>query len=848
MKKFEIAVALNMMLFSEVASAGQGVTAESDSPVELSELVVISPHIEGSLSLLTDERRNASGVTDALGSEQMARSGDGNAAAALKRVSGLSVMGGKYIYVRGLGERYSSTLFNGAVLPSPEPSRRVVPLDMFPTGILGSVVVRKTYAPNLSSEFGGGVVEMATRTVPEKPAFNLAANIGYSSGTTFAQGQTYKGGGVDWLGFDDGERELPKQIRDAERVTVQTPSNSGGFSPARLEKAGEALPNVYSPNETTLPPDYGFSVMGGRRFALFGAPIGLMSSMMYGNGWENESFFEVDMADPERTGRLEPTKRYDTALTQNKVRTAGIAVVEVGAGDDSKVELISSYLHNARKSVAVASGFDMAEGDDAERRKTRLGWIENSLWTGQLRGSHQLGGEDFPLKWNYTFAQASAFDRARRSYTQEWQNGDWVLRGLPRRIDASLVDKSHNILMDTTLPLYVDDNSKLGLGVGASYLSREREAELRRFKWVGGSGQTWTDAPEKIFTRKNIGPENSQFHIEEDTVNTDRYVASQDVLGVFGSIVYEVGKWTTSVGLRRESFAQSIETMEFHSAEGEKVNTSRKSDSLSPLVSVGLEAWEGVPVRLIYSRTLARPDFKELSPAPFWDDRNDSMTRGYPKLRETIIDNFDFRVERYLSATENYSVGAFFKRFKDPVEVFQTGSLDRAVSFRNAKGASNAGLEVDGRKELGNVLSFLQGFTLSGNYTLIQSRVELGDGKGRSSGYQTSAKRSLQGQSPYVANVALEYEPAKTGLSLTAMYNVSGARITEVGVLGEPDVYEQPAHLVDLVIAQKLLSSTSVKLQLKNLLGADTEYRQGDRLVGREEGDFSLSLGLSGTF
>jgi hypothetical protein len=265
--------------------AGGTVTADATlnpAGLALEEYVVTAPYIAGGVAELSAERRQTDNVVDVIGAEQMARAGDSSAAGALKRVTGLSIVGGKYIYVRGMGERYSATTLNGMFLPSPEPERRVVPLDLFPTGVLGSVVVQKTVSPDVSAEFGGGVVQLRTRGVPEEAFVEVAASVEYVAGTTFTDGLSYDGGGVDWLGVDDGARALPGPVAaEFDRSGLQRcagaialPGRGPCVTQAELDALARTLPNVWQAEPEMLPPGFGLSVAAGDRYDLGPVDLG----------------------------------------------------------------------------------------------------------------------------------------------------------------------------------------------------------------------------------------------------------------------------------------------------------------------------------------------------------------------------------------------------------------------------------------------------------------------------------------------------------------------------------------------------------------------------------------------
>ena len=310
----------------------------------LEDFVVSAPYLEGGVAALVSERRETSSVVDVIGAEQMSQNGDSSAAGALKRVTGLTIVGGKYIYVRGMGERYSSTTLNGMFLPSPEPERRVVPLDMFPTGILSSVVVQKTYSSDQSAEFGGGVVQLRTRRLPEKPFFEASVSTGGRVGTTFARGLTYEGGDHDWLGFDSGARALPSSVKQATDDTAlrlcSIALREGCLAPDDLTALGQAFPATYDASSMDVPLDVGASVSGGYVTRLNGIKFGGVTSVQYDQGWEKDvrtrNTFRIS------AGNLE---RSDGGEVERLVRTVQLSgILELGLDIYKSLKLATTTL------------------------------------------------------------------------------------------------------------------------------------------------------------------------------------------------------------------------------------------------------------------------------------------------------------------------------------------------------------------------------------------------------------------------------------------------------------------------------------------------------------------------
>ncbi|NQY98369.1 MAG: TonB-dependent receptor plug domain-containing protein, partial [Henriciella sp.] len=188
-------------------------------------------------AFIPEPQRQTSQVASFLSAEDLTRQGDANAALALTRLSGLSVVDGQFAYVRGLGDRYSVALLNGSPLPSPEPLRRTVPLDLFPSSMLDGAAVQKTYSANYPGEFGGGLIDLKTVGQPAEDFLNIKVGTGYNTFTTGDTGLFVRGSDTDWSGYDDGLRDLPGPLADL----IATGTNINSLTPEAREAAGESL-------------------------------------------------------------------------------------------------------------------------------------------------------------------------------------------------------------------------------------------------------------------------------------------------------------------------------------------------------------------------------------------------------------------------------------------------------------------------------------------------------------------------------------------------------------------------------------------------------------------------------
>jgi len=835
--------------------AGQSVSVEVElvpAGLALDAFVIRAPRIEGGTSALLDERRTSSAVGDVLGAEQMARSGDSSAASALTRVTGLTLVGGRYIYVRGLGERYSSVLLNGATLPSPEPGRRVVPLDMFPAGILESVVIQKTYSPDMPGEFGGGSIQLRTKNIPTEPIFSFSLSGGYNSVTTFRQGLDYQGSGWDVLGAGAGSRALPDDIREASEVARIAPSDrfctENCYTAEDLEKWGESMDQNWATRERTLPPDLGMSmtVGTGGDSALFGRPAGVLFGGSFANQWDRREFTRGYYAIGANE-ELALQNEYDFVRSENQVNVSGILALGMSPADGHELRATSLVLRRTGDETRVLEGVNAEL--DRQIRATRLRYVERQLLVQQLSGEHEFieGGPRFT--WRYSLARATRIEPDRRQYQYNYDPQDDVYRmsqrsGGNQRIYADLLDRNHDLGGEFALPVgpeVGDDGFRTTLYLGGMFADKRRGSDTRRYAYIGrGDGARDGDLnqlqPGEIFQPENIGPDAYQF--EEVTLPTDNYSASHTLAAVYAKAEIPFTTWfRLMAGARLEHSNQFTTTFPLFASENATTVDSRiKTTDVLPAATATFSPSDKTNIRLGYGRTVSRPDFREMSPAVFVDVVGGRTVTGNPELERATIDNVDARFELYPSAGESLSLGVFYKNFKQPIEGVLVVSSERSSTWENTDGAWLVGVEFDLRKSLEFVTPAMRDFYVAGNVALIESRVTGIGGVG------TNSERAMQGQSPYVINATVGYDNPESNTFATLLYNVYGPRITEAGAFGQPDTYQQPVHALDAVAGLTLDNGLKFGLKFTNLLNYPAVYTMGERETERVVNGWNLAL------
>lgn len=822
--------------------------------LELDEFVVVAPHVKGSLASLIEVRRKASTVADVLGAEQMSKSGDSNAASSLARVTGLTVVDGRFVYIRGLGERYSNVLLNGTSLPSPDPTRRVVQLDLFPAGILESMVIQKSYAPGLPGNFGGGAVNLKTKDIPEEFTAKVTLKTSYEDG----QGRldTYEGGSKDWLGIDDGTRELPQIIRNAtangQRISNNDP-NTVNY--------GLAFKRNYSTTKerTNLPP--GLSLSVGNTLKHRGKKFGFNLAGLYSDrySYDDVSRQSYDVVSSE-SSELTRTGIQENERSRRDINLSGMLNLGVDLGPMADIRANTLVLRKTTDRVEKR----YIRTQDNEFEGTNIEWQERLLLSQIVNGTHQLGSNQKRLlKWRGSLSSAQMDQPDSRYYQVLVDEGQRRFDNQGRsneRVFGLVEDEVREGEISLELPLIETKNFELHTKVGTGVMNKERTSRFQRFKYevdtaaavnITGDPSILGGSPDQICTDEVIRA--GACNLVDTTVPSDRFEAKQELRSFFFDTDTKIyNKLRLNLGMRFEDSRQDITTYE--GSQLVEVQNSLIMKDYLPAAGLTYFLTDSMQIRFGYSETISRPAFKDLNPVGYYDDERDRSVNGNPNLSGTIITNLDARIEWYFGNQENISLGVFDKEFQNPIEEvagsFQNGVLtysEGGFQLANVGNAKVRGFELEFRKNFGFLHPRLQPLALGGNYAYIDSEMQIFE---ELSSQVTNTSRPLQGQSPYVINVNLDYDNKDTGFNATVLFNRFGARIDTVGTDRRPDTYQEPFNQLDFVISQKFGSEdkNKIRFKLQNILNPDAELTMGDEITETYKKGRRASLSFTRTF
>ncbi len=817
-KKYTLTVSYTGYETKEVAEVD--VAATQDNFVEIVLAVNTKSSLEGVTIKATSRRqentnallsfqKNNIALSSGIAADFIRRTPDKNTGEVLRRVSGASIQDNKYVIVRGLSDRYNQAMLNDAPMPSSEPDKKAFSFDIIPSSMIDNIIINKTATPDLPGEFAGGLVQIKTRDIPANNSLSVGFSMGYNSQSTFKDFTSNERNSLDWLGFDNGNRNLPgsipsitgyRSLTDAQKIE-QTKNFSGDVY---TEVTKKALPI------TTFNLSWA-NVSRSKNNASFGTLVSV---------YHRQGMIVYD--DVER-GRFEQVRT--PIFTGNEVQNRFSATTGVLAN--------FTYVKGKHK-ISFKNLFNQLYEDNYySRNLNNTGRLQNvslrssflnqrSLYSGQLEGEHQLTQSGIKLKWSGNFAYNNKtqpdFRTAQYVKSSSDPNGEYEMDDDDtRRFFSELEDFTAGANGSLSIPFTLGGQKHTAKMGGGSTL-RFRHFNSRVFRYRAASASTDITIPyNEAFLPSNINA--NGLYLDEQTQNTDKYFGISALNSGFLMFDNKIGEKVRLIwGLRAEFFEQFLTTRDL-SLKRVVVNT-EKWDFL-PSLNLTYTINQKHQLRLSASQTVARPEFREIAPFQFFDYEQIWGVSGNTELKRTAIYNGDIRYEFYPKAGEVVSLGALVKRFDNPIELrMDPGSNgDRWLfEFANADNALLYGIEAEFRKDLSFISEKLKDLTFVSNLTLLKSKVSLTTEQ--ASGVKTELDRPLYGQSPYLLNAGFQYN--KGQWNGTILYNRIGPRLSLVGDptgAGFYDIYEKPRDLVDMQVSKKILKSKGeLKLTISDLL------------------------------
>lgn len=824
---------------------GGAAAAPADSSVE--EILVSGT----SVSDAVDQARFSESIVDVLNADDFAATGDSSVVQALSRVTGVTTVGDKYVYVRGLGERYSSTLFNGALLPSPDPVRRVLPLDLFPSSTMDQLAVQKTWSANLPAEFSGGSVQLKTRAVPEEREFKLSVSMKTNTETTGKETAWMNGGGADWTGFDDGFRAMPAGLRDIEQNKPLTS--------AERQAIGLTLDRTFDVEQKTLPPGYEIKGSYADRWKTPIGRFGFIVGAQGENDWQHTT--EKRCSTDGRSGCFDSA---GNSLRNNFIRELTVNAIDYSAlgsinWSPATSQLVKATLFWTHLTDNRYDQQDPSFSSEAGRfyRYVNTSWEEQQLISAQVSGSHEIERlAGLLLDWGLTFSRATRDVPDSRFY-------GWFREGEQLYFDESagnartwenLTDDAWDANMEGTLPIHFTQSILSTLKVGGKYFNKQRDSQVMRFRYnfEGNDASPISQLPiDQIFADGNIRPD--FWVLRNGKLDNDDYTAEETLGAGYVQLDNDLGRYLRlSVGGRYEKSQQKTIT----GGIGDN-DASIQTDAFYPGVDVTVHLRDDLQLRGAWSQTVNRPDLREIAEVAFYNPDTGFIYEGNRLIDAAEIMNYDLRLEWYHGTGDSVELAGFYKDLTNPIEeVTLPASLNRR-SWKNADQATLWGVELAIQQSLAPLGRWADDFTVRTNGAYIVSEVT---DDPANAPLATNSKHPLQGQSDWVINFQISHDYLPWDLRNTLAFNVFGKRLSAVGTCparpdgtcepntGDLDEYEQPAPSLDYVMNWGFSlfdQEWNLTLKAKNLLDPNYEWKRGSYTT-REYGMgryFSLDLG-----
>ncbi len=787
---------------------------------ELEEVLVTADALKNSETSVLKIQKNSANIVDGFSGDLIKKNNSSDGTDVLKRMTGVTISEGKYAFVRGVGDRYNNTLLNGASLPSTDPEKKSFSYDIFPANLIENVITAKTFTPDKPADFTGGLVQISTVEFPDKFTSQISISSGFNTRTAFKDYSTYAGGKTDFLGVDDGTRDYPGVI-GSEKVV------RGNYTDPQLQEITSGFANNWNTSLKNAPINGSFKLNVGDKFELGEQDVmGYIASFSYANAFvttqKQKNFYDFSGS------RYD----YDGSSYSSNVMWSGMLNLSYKIGLTNKISLKNIYNQNADDETTVYKGeYRYA---DQYREITSLRFVSRSLLSSQLVGEHKLNftnGLNIDWTLGYSQSKRNEPDARRYVYSRNLEEPSEPLRfqldqSLATRYYGDLVDNDYNGSINFNFKLFDDPNlPKLKLGTLYNRKDRVFDARTFGFRNLSGGNFSIEDSILQLSVQDIFRPENinSTFiGTNEITKPSDSYNSNQKVAA--GYAMFDASLLERLRIVAGARFEYSNQVLNSFSQTGEIISVNNIYRDWLPSINLTYLLNESVNVRLGYSKTLARPEFRELAPFSYFDFLANELVQGNPDLKRTLINNFDLRFEYFPQGGELVAVSLFYKKFNDPIEEILTASSSNEPirSYANAISADNYGLELELRKSLGFISETINSFSFVGNVTLIKSTILLDS---ENSGFQES-ERPLQGQADYIFNLGLYFDDLTSGFNSSIVYNKVGWRIAKVGTSDLGNTLEKPVDVIDFSVSKRFFEILTLRLSVRDLLNQDKNFIQ----------------------
>lgn len=863
-----------------------------ENSLQLGEVMITATATRKSEAAINTMKKKSVSMMDGISAEKMKMTGDATAVEAAKRVTGVSIEGGKYVYVRGLGDRYTKVTLNEVDIPGLDPDKNSLQMDIFPSNLIDNIVVSKNFTADMPADFTGGIMNIETKAFPEEELFTVSAGFSYNPQMHFnSDFISSEGSSTDFLGFDDGTRALPE---NAKAAVIPTPYN--GATPEQVNSfVNEFNPELGATKQTSLM-DFSGSLSYGNQIKLNSdnsknPRLGYIFSLSYKTDYkyyDDVTYGEYQRKSDPNDNELVSANLQEGVLAEKNVLVGALAGVAYKT-NLSKVRLTVMHLQNGESKAGQFKIDNNPEGVGQSgyfAESNNLEYNQRTLSNLLLNGTHRINTSGWEIDWRVspTYSTSNDPDVRSTAFTQTATDTFFAAGGggLPSRIWRSLQEVNVTSKIDLTKDYKLwDEDAKLKFGVSHNY--KNRNYEILRYDVQFFYPQQWNDYdPNNILTAENLYPNrpNGIFYQSGNAdPNPNAYESSVNNTAVYISNEFSITPNLKSiVGIRAENYVQKHTGRDIAYATGDEVNGKNLEDEkvlesldFFPSINLIYAIAEEQNLRFAFSQTIARPSFKELSFAQILDPISNRSFNGSlftysdwdGELVVTNVNNIDFRWEKFMERGQILSASLFYKTFKNPIELVRIPEQQTSTEFqpRNVGDGQLLGLELEATKSLAFISEKIQNFSVSGNLTLVQSRIDMTDREYNArkeyerTGESIKNYRPMAGQAPYVVNFGLSYGDVEKGIQTGLFYNVKGAALQIVGSGLTPDVFQDPFHSLNFGFNKKLGEDrkTAIDIKIANILNDKVEsvfksYEAADQIFSSLNPGITFGIGITHKF
>ncbi|MCF8432364.1 MAG: TonB-dependent receptor [Melioribacteraceae bacterium] len=827
---------------------------------ETDEVVISAKAVTNTEAALLASRQKSISVSDAISAEEISKSGSGDAASAMKKVTGASVVGGKYVYIRGLGDRYSATMLNGSELPSADPDKKSFQLDLIPSNMLNNINTIKTFTPDKPGTFTGGLIDVTLKSYPEDLSVQLSSSVGYNSITTGNQNFILgNSGGYDFLAMDDGTRDLPGVLGDGSVDISRTSSIRSKEEAYKLDQVSRAFSTAMAPVSADAPVNSSFSLSLGNTHVFDDQnSLGYFGSLSWGQNYsfvENGEIgrYKLVGALQDVTGLEAEFKGTDTkgsyaidwgSIANLAWKNSELGEIKLGYMRTQSAESIGRYMVGVRDR-------DRSSSASTTTFETRVvSWVERSLDSYQLSGDHSISAfGNTKVDWKVSFNTNSQIEPDQKYFfnTFNVQSDSSLFYSFDgansqpiSRYFRDLNEDNFSGQLNITQPVsfWYGNNSKIKAGFYYSKVDREYnqkrfDYDMNRLKFNDYQGNI-----DSLFSNVGIIDSVSRpnspsrwfgITLDNESVkdSTNYFRGDSEVFAGYLMIDMPISSDFRFIGGAR------LETTEMNSRTLSSADLGGKLDNVDFLPSINFiySLSQNMNLRLAYTNTIARPTFRELAPYQSFEFVGDFLYQGNPNLERTYVQNYDLRWEWFLNPGEILAVSGFYKAFENPIETYIDPTFSDDNTLRSVKNVADAkvyGIELEARKGLGFIDEMFENFKVGTNFSYVISEVDVPEEELSEKIYNgdpnPDATRPFVGQSPYLFNFNFTYEDYANGTSAGLYYYVFGDRLYVTGRHATPDVYERGYGTLDFKATQGIWDNFELSFAAKNLLNPDQKF------------------------